>query len=356
VTSVAANSRAARHRSEAGGSGEIPTDNRVGFDIYDSFTERRFTGNVAGVVVVERELPASTMGAIAAELGAPTTGFCLISEPVAIRYFTPAEEIDACGHVTVAIATALAERGIWSPTRGGREVMAHTAAGEVPIRLVATEMHPRIELTYRPRPVVSRPASRTDVEASLGGVTTDHRAPLELIWTGLRHLLVPFSEPDDLSGLGVSREALVDLAGRVGFDTLCAFARVGGSIARMRDFCAPIGALEEPASGTTSAALGLYLRRHRGMTTAEQIVIEQGVEMGRPSKIEVAVADDIDGMRVRVGGSAIKIASGVLLTDQEGTTGASAPMPEAPTKTRREATEERARRSQTCGQRRRALS
>jgi PhzF family phenazine biosynthesis protein len=320
-------------------SASVDHRNRVGFAIYDSFAERRFTGNVAGVVVLGGEMADSTMAAIAAELGASTTGFATVGEPVEIRYFTPVKEIDACGHVTVAIATALAERGIWSANRGGGEVVARTAAGEVPIRLVATAGHPRIELTYRPRPVASPPASRTEVEASLGGVTTDPHAPLELIRTGLRHLMVPFSEPDDLSRLVVSREALIDLAGRVGFDTLCAFAPVGESTVRMRDLCAPIGALEEPASGTTAAALGLYLRRHPGMVTVEPIVTEQGVEMGRPSEIEVVVDDDTNGMRVRVGGRAIKTASGFLLTDQAATVGAFMPIPQVAAEPRTEASE-----------------
>jgi PhzF family phenazine biosynthesis protein len=300
---------------------------RVGFAIYDSFAERRFTGNVAGVVVLREHVPTSAMRAIAAELGAPTTGFALLGEPVEIRYFTPLQEIDSCGHVTIAIATALAERGIWVADRSGREFTARTAAGDVPIRLVAADGAHMVHLAYRPTLVADATATRAGVEVALGGVASDPGAPLEIVWTGLRHLMMPFSEPDDLSRLLPSREALIDLAAQVGFDTLCAFATTRASTVRMRDLCAPIGALEEPASGTTAAALGLYQRRHHRIGTVERMIVEQGLEMGRPSKIEVVLEDDVDGLRAWVGGRAIKTASGLLLTDQAGRTNPSMATP-----------------------------
>ena len=56
----------------------------------------------------------------------------------------------------------------------------------------------------------------------------------------------------------------------------------------MRDLCAGIGALEEPASGTTAAALALYLAGNGALAEAE-LVIEQGIEMRRPSRIDVAI-------------------------------------------------------------------
>jgi hypothetical protein len=71
---------------------------------------------------------------------------------------------------------------------------------------------------------------------------------------------------------------------------------------------AAIGALEEPASGTTAAALALYLAAH-GQLDEPNLVIEQGVEMGRPSRIDVTV-DAPDTATVR--GGARKLLSGPL--------------------------------------------
>jgi len=80
----------------------------------------------------------------------------------------------------------------------------------------------------------------------------------------------------------------------------------------MRDFCAPIGALEEPASGTTSAALADYLARHMALSEAARVIIEQGAEMGRPSRIEVHVETMHDRRRATVWGSAIQTAIGTV--------------------------------------------
>src|SRR6266536_65567 len=87
--------------------------------LLDSFAAQRFGGNPAGVVLLQRPASAAWMQGVAAELGAATTGF--VDLPTArrgdaqVRFFTPRQEIDACGHVTVAIATVLVATGTWEP-------------------------------------------------------------------------------------------------------------------------------------------------------------------------------------------------------------------------------------------------
>jgi trans-2,3-dihydro-3-hydroxyanthranilate isomerase len=64
----------------------------------------------------------------------------------------------------------------------------------------------------------------------------------------------------------------------------------------MRDLCAAIGAVEEPASGTTSAALALALANANVLTPQRpRLAVTMGVEMGRPSLLSVQV--DFDGSR-----------------------------------------------------------
>jgi trans-2,3-dihydro-3-hydroxyanthranilate isomerase len=93
---------------------------------------------------------------------------------------------------------------------------------------------------------------------------------------------------------------------------VCVFASAGDHRVRMRDFCAPIGALEEPASGTTSAALASYPTRHATAPTPTSIVIEQGAEMGRPSQIEVDVQTQRGQTVATVWGSALRTACGTV--------------------------------------------
>jgi trans-2,3-dihydro-3-hydroxyanthranilate isomerase len=287
----------------------------IPFELYDAFAARRFGGNVAGVVICEAAIAPPLMQAIASELGAPTTGFAQAGagQPVSIRFFTPRQEIGACGHVTVAVATALVQRGIWPAGDGQAKVI--TPAGRLPIslRAAATPSSPATlaGLAYQPRSLGPEGVTREDAEAALA--TPAHPGlPIEVIWTGLRHLIVPAGSQQALARIAPSEAALTGLAASGGADTVCVFASAGDHRVRMRDFCAPIGALEEPASGTTSAALASYLTRHATAPTPTSIVIEQGAEMGRPSQIEVDVQTQRGQTVATVWGSALRTASGTV--------------------------------------------
>jgi PhzF family phenazine biosynthesis protein len=289
----------------------------IGFELYDSFATRRFGGNVAGVVVSDTAIAPSLMQDIACELGAPTTGFAHRGpgQPVTIRFFTPRQEIGACGHATVAVATALAERSIWRT--GDSQVHATTPAGTLPIFLQAgptsgSRPPTLVGLAYQPRPLLPGGVPREAVEAALG-MPTDPALPIEMIWTGLRHLIVPAGSRQALARLMPSETALDTLAASCGADTVCVFTGPGDHRVRMRDLCAPIGALEEPASGTTSAALAAYLTWHAATSRDAPITIEQGVEMGRPSRIDVRIQTRRGQTVVTVWGSALKTASGTIL-------------------------------------------
>ena len=72
--------------------------------VMDAFSARIFGGNQAGVVLPDRPLSDAVMRQIAAEMKHSETAF-IHMEPdgsVSLRYFTPAGEVDLCGHATVA--------------------------------------------------------------------------------------------------------------------------------------------------------------------------------------------------------------------------------------------------------------
>src|SRR6266498_3599210 len=211
---------------------------RIPFSLYDAFAIRPFTGNVAGVVVTESELPVPLMHAMARELAAPTTGFVVASGAriCSVRYFTPREEINTCGHVTVAVAVDLTRRGLWPVDEGpSAAFVAPTRAGDVPVNVRRSDGRLWVELTYAPRWVDDGEPLRLDIEA--------------------------------------------------------------------------------PASGTTASALATYAVRHGLMNAMRTVVIEQGVEMGRPSRIEVAV--DAEAGVARVRGEAIPTINGTFVIEDD---------------------------------------
>lgn len=77
--------------------------------VVDAFAENVFSGNPAGVCIMERWPTATTMQAIAAENNLSETAFAVKSgHNYALRWFTPASEVDLCGHATLATAFVLA--------------------------------------------------------------------------------------------------------------------------------------------------------------------------------------------------------------------------------------------------------
>lgn len=286
--------------------------------LYDSFAARRFGGNVAGVVFLEVPADAGWMRGIAAELGAPTTGF--VDMPTArtrdarVRFFTPRQEIDACGHVTVAIATALTETGVWLPG----EAAVSAPGGRVPLSVsydaagkVAVEIRQRLQHLERLGQVPG-------LDSVLGPAQQSPRVPLVLAGTGLRHLLVPVCRPADLAALPLAAASIAAVSQALKADTIGVYAILGedsGALSvRMRDLCAGIGATEEPASGTTAATLAFVLADVGLLTRSRsQLRIDMGVEMGRPSRLTVDL-DFTDGQPVlaRLRGAADQILAGQI--------------------------------------------
>jgi PhzF family phenazine biosynthesis protein len=300
----------------------------LGVELYDAFSDRLFGGNVAGVVVEARGLSAEEMQRVASELGAPTTGFVVSAEPgetpsFEVRYFTPLQEIDLCGHVTVALFTALAAEGLCPAQTGGAPAVLRTAAGESNV-LVYAEDDGRVTVEMGQRLPEHEPSAVAveEVRAVLGGVALHPGLPVEVASTGLRHLMVPFSRVEDLGELRPDFSSLAELGRAVGIDTVCAFVPGDDGRVRMRDFCSPIGADEEPASGTTSGALACYLHRHGLAPQTGRIVVqvEMGIEMGRPSRVEARLeASDGAVERVSVLGRAVRSLKGEMeLTSYSG--------------------------------------
>jgi PhzF family phenazine biosynthesis protein len=256
--------------------------------IYASFADGVGGGNPAGVVLSATPLPRHAAQAIASALSLPTTGF-VVTPPagkeraVDVRFFTPEREIGACGHVTIAVATALVERGIW---RWGDEVTVRTAGGDFALTLRDGLVAMTQQLAFIAPAVVRWP----EVQAALGPVEPHPSLPLASAGTGLRHLIVAVAEVAQLAALELDATRTAALARGASVDTICVFAPIERGRARVRDLCAAIGAVEEAASGTTAATLALYLERSDGdRLLDDELVVEQGVEMGRPSRLEVSV-------------------------------------------------------------------
>lgn len=294
--------------------------------LYDSFTDQIFGGNTAGVVLDARDLDSETMQKIASELNAPTTGFVVgcekgVQPTYLVRYFTPLQEIDLCGHVTIALFTALVAKGNFQVPCQETRLGLKTSAGVFSVFLQSGKKGSLQVQMEQKQPYFEKPPSlecKTAREV-LGGIPLHPSLPVEIASTGLRHLIVPFSRYEDLSRLTPDFHAIKILSQSLKVDTVCAFSQSARepSHVRLRDFCSGIGANEEPASGTTSGALTCYLFRHGCIPVdgfgEARVYVEQGVEIGRPSQIEARLTvQEGNVQRVAVQGQAILVLEGTI--------------------------------------------
>ena len=278
--------------------------------LYESFALEPFGGNVAGVVLCDALPDARTLLGLARDLAAPTTGFLVVDEQARngvahVRFFTPRQEIDGCGHVTLAVAACLVAEGVW--TDGVRGGCIECAGGSIPIRVSPEPGSPLVELRYSVKERTPAAISATEVGIALGATRIRNDLPLEIVSTGLQHLIVPVVAPADLSALRLNVPTVAELATRSGADTICVWASGREEDVYVRDLCARVGDLEEPASGTTSAALTAYLANHMGR---RRLQVHQGIEMGRPSLIETVVLQE---GTIAVRGRATRVLRGELM-------------------------------------------
>jgi trans-2,3-dihydro-3-hydroxyanthranilate isomerase len=110
-------------------------------------------------------------------------------------------------------------------------------------------------------------------------------------------------------------DALLAGCGALGCFTFCLQATMPDAFAHARMFAPAAGVPEDPATGSAAGPLGAYLAAHGILPIAETaFVVEQGVEMGRPSRIAVQVTRDAAGMPtgVRVGGNTVRVIRGTI--------------------------------------------
>ena len=287
--------------------------------LYDAFAAAPHGGNVAGVVYAPPDLPTSTLQALAAKLGAPTTGFVsdLGGGGFTARFFSPSSEMRMCGHVTVGIFASLLDDGRIG--EGGFQLT--TGAGALSILVERIGGGARVTMR-QPLPTFDLFAVSPSVVAALLGLSSSDIVSTGAAATGLRHLFVQVAGAAQLARLRVADDDLRRLCKEVGIDTVGVFALRDGDIIRadlrVRDLCHGVGEPEEAASGTTNGALGSLLWREGLLCGGAEdgrvvVVAEQGVEMGRPSRITtrlLVARGEIEA--VEVGGAASRRLDGRL--------------------------------------------
>lgn len=281
--------------------------------IVDAFTDRPFGGNPAGVVLLgDAPFPSEgLMLQVAAELRYSETAFVrrLSAAEYHVRYFTPAAEVELCGHATVATFALLHRLGL----ADGR-CLCHTLAGDL-----AVEAGERVMMQMaRPR-IVETIADTEEIYKALGlnfSIVNSQLSvldlPVQVAYAGLNDIMIPLPDVSTLNALQPDMEAVAAITKSHATTSFHVFAIAkDGYTAHVRDFGPLYGIPEESATGTANAALTHYLAVNGVIPQQGDFAFLQGEAMGRPSVVATRIAPD---GTVYVGGTAAVVAEGELLT------------------------------------------
>jgi PhzF family phenazine biosynthesis protein len=221
----------------------------------DAFADRVFSGNPAAVCRLDAWLPEETLQAIAAENNLAETAF-LVQEPAGwrIRWFTPAVEVDLCGHATLASGHVVLTR--LDPA--ARAVSFASRSGPLP---VAREPDGRLAMTF-PRRAPRRCPVPEPLVRALG------RPPLETLFS--RDLVAVLGSEAEVRALAPDARALaaieeLDAPGLI----VTAPASTPGLDFVSRYFGPKVGIPEDPVTGSAHCTLVPYWAKRLGKARLE---------------------------------------------------------------------------------------
>lgn len=291
----------------------------------DVFTDQRFGGNPLAVILDARGLSSEQMLQVTREFNYSESTFLLPAETPdttkRVRIFTPGGEVPFAGHPTIGTAIALVYAGD-VPTEGESvRVVLGENVGPVPVTVRLVNGVPVwAQLSTAIMPTEQPPMDRAVVAEMLGLSITDLMvadayAPAATS-CGLPFLIVPLASHDAVSRAKVNEPVFARTLRGTSCAMIMAFAMIDdipGVDVHCRVFCPDDGVPEDPATGSANAALGGYLAARTPRTGTLRWVSQQGIEMGRPSRLEIEVDKSGSAITaVRVGGSAVLMSEGRL--------------------------------------------
>ncbi|HEX3105063.1 MAG TPA: PhzF family phenazine biosynthesis protein [Terriglobales bacterium] len=289
---------------------------RLPFTQFDVFTSRALEGNPLAVFPDGRSLTDAEMQAIAKEMNLSETTYILPRDAVTekergirVRIFTVQEELPFAGHPTLGTAYALRGKS------GAAEIKLELNVGTIPVAFEEKPGQPAFGEMRQNDPVfgqiheVKKVAEATGIP--LDDIATD--LPIQTVSTGVPFTILPVRGLKQIQGLQINHsrasEYLSTSGGKFFFcvcrETVDPTARLH---ARMLFYNG-----EDPATGSASGCAAAWMVQHGVAKPDERVLIEQGVEMKRPSKIFVRASRSNDRVvNVRVGGNVVEVLRGEL--------------------------------------------
>lgn len=275
----------------------------------DVFTDTPLEGNPLAVFRDGTGVEGAVMQRVAQELNLSETVFMLPAqedEHATVRIFTPGAELPFAGHPVLGTALLLA---LETPDP---VIRLRTGAGLVPVTITHHGGRPVSGEMEQPLPSVEPFGPEAELLAALG--VGGAELPIEVYTNGPRHVFVVLASEAAVSAVKPDMAALAAL-GQLGVSCVAGYRsgyRSGsGRGFRSRMFGPGLGVPEDPATGSAAGPLAVHLARHGVIGFGDEIEIDQGVEMGRPSRLRARVEGSPARLeRVLVAGSAVLVGRG----------------------------------------------
>ena len=254
----------------------------------DAFTDRPFRGNPAAVCLLEQPRDAQWMQAVALEMNLAETAFLERREDgYGLRWFTPAVEVDLCGHATLASAHVLWEEGHLQPDEQAR---FHTRSG----LLLASRTGDMIELDFPAKPAAAADAPEGLLEALGVTPTFIGRNQFDYIVEVASEAEVRAAQPNHalLRTIPVRGVIVTSRSATPDYDIVSRFFAPGSGID------------EDPVTGSAHCCLGPYWQPKLGTS---ELRAYQASPRGGSLLVRVA------GDRVHLGGQAVTVLRGELV-------------------------------------------
>lgn len=294
--------------------------------VYDVFTEDRLAGNPLAVVVEANGLNTASMQAIAREFNLSETAFVLPpktpSHKAKVRIFTPDYEMPFAGHPTVGTAIALTEMAQDSDLAGIFVLEENIGLVRCAVNKIGSSLFAEFDLPKLPEPLPLA-ASSDAVAAALG--LSPHEIGFEnhrvSLWSaGVPYITVPVADTKVAARIRFDNEAWFTFSPRKNDSAVAsAYVYCRETVGHDNAFHARMivpgsPSYEDPATGSAAAAFaGVIMQFDKPTDGVSRFWIEQGIEMGRPSRIRLEL--DVAGgnlVAARIGGHAVRVAEGVI--------------------------------------------
>lgn len=279
---------------------------------YDAFSKKPNKGNPAGVVLNGDDLTETEMQDVAFKVGFNETAFPIASDraDLRIRYFSPKQEMELCGHATMATIYALKTNG-WLENK--TELTIETNAGVLPIRITKNEQK-EIHITMKQAlPQFKKfEGSRYDLAKAIGieEVDFDDELPIMYGSTGAWTLLIPIKSLDIFNKMEPNNKVFSSILNEIpnaSVHPFCLESYYEEADMHGRHFSSTFsGTIEDPVTGTASGVMGAYFAKYikKECDMPINLIVEQGQEMNKDGHMIVNVAENNE---IEITGNAVYV-------------------------------------------------